>query len=165
MLLALASLVLGLGAVTQTPAHAATGPYLFQSLNGGHRCVNVTGASLANGALVIQWDCDAPLGNDQWLLDNAPGGGYRVRNVHSGKCLNVLGARTDRGAPVGQWDCGSSLPNDVWFITLTTASTTIRNAHSGWCLTIDGGLTTNGARLVQWTCSSTSTSDKWAVVN
>ncbi len=89
----------------------AAQPGLYELVNAGaSRCADVLGASMDNGAPVVQWDCDGgPNETFQLrpLLDptGADSGYVQIVAAHSGKCLDVTGGATNEGAPVQQWDC------------------------------------------------------------
>jgi hypothetical protein len=89
----------------------AAQPGLYELVNAGaSRCADVLGASMDNGAPVVQWDCNGgPNETFQLrpLLDatGADSGYVQIVAAHSGKCLDVTGGATNEGAPVQQWDC------------------------------------------------------------
>jgi hypothetical protein len=69
-------------------------------------CMNVSGASTANGAAVLQWPCSTSATNNLWYIDEVSG--YHVwRNQRSNKCLNVSGASNSNGAWLVQYTCGN----------------------------------------------------------
>jgi hypothetical protein len=89
----------------------AAQPGLYELVNAAaSRCADVLGASVDNGAPVVQWDCSgAPNETFQLrpVLDptGADTGYVQIVAAHSGKCLDVIGGATNEGAPVQQWDC------------------------------------------------------------
>ncbi|WP_412752074.1 RICIN domain-containing protein [Krasilnikovia sp. M28-CT-15] len=89
------------------------GVALHQIINAASRkCMNVAGASTANGAAVVQWPCSRSATNGLWYRDEVAG--YHVwRNGHSGKCLNVAGASKKNGAWLVQYTCGN-YRNEHW---------------------------------------------------
>jgi hypothetical protein len=83
-------------------------------------CINVSGASHADGAAVIQYSCNHWFGNDEWIgtkVDRDAESGidyYILQARHSGKCLVVLNASTAVGAQLIQWSCTlGDTPNDI----------------------------------------------------
>ena len=70
-------------------------------------CVDVAGASTANGALLHQWDCGNGSGANQlWQPAQINGEGwYAFLAKHSGKCADVEQESTANGMQVHQWDC------------------------------------------------------------
>jgi hypothetical protein len=89
----------------------AAQPGLYELVNAGaSRCADVLGASVDNGAPVVQWDCNGGPNETFQLrpvLDpaGADTGYVQIVASHSGKCLDVTGAATNDGAPVQQYDC------------------------------------------------------------
>ncbi|XXY51646.1 RICIN domain-containing protein [Sorangium sp. So ce269] len=76
------------------------------------KCLDVNGASSADGAAVQQWSCNGG-SNQQWQLQSAGSGYYRVVARHSGKCLGVVSSSTADGAVVKQYACSSG-SNQQW---------------------------------------------------
>jgi type 1 glutamine amidotransferase len=74
---------------------------------GSGRCLDVSGASQANGAPAQIWDCHGQA-NQQWTSTSA--GELRV---YGGKCLDVNGAGTADGTAVIIWDCNGQ-DNQKW---------------------------------------------------
>ncbi len=73
------------------------------------KCLDVNGASTADGAAVIQWTCHAAT-NQQFTLRKVTYAGndphdYQLLARHSGKCVDVSGISTAPRAPVHQWTC------------------------------------------------------------
>lgn len=83
------------------------GTYLVININSG-KCLDVVGASTADGANVQQYTCHRQA-NQRWIIrydqhrgDRAT---YRFVNVRSGKCLEVASSSTADGANVQQSTC------------------------------------------------------------
>ncbi|WFB05764.1 RICIN domain-containing protein [Streptomyces sp. LX-29] len=119
----------------------------------------MAGAGTANGTDVFQWDCLSNTQyNQQWYLEPASGGTYRIVAAHSGKCLDVAGAGTANGTNVFQWDCLSDTQrNQRWYLTDEAWQNgrytyNIVAAHSGKCLDVAGAGTANGTNVFQWDC-------------
>ena len=76
------------------------------------KCLDVSGASIDNGANVIQWECHGKT-NQKWTYDDSTK--KRLTNVSSGKCLDVdTGGGTRRnGANVIQGGCHQEI-NQKW---------------------------------------------------
>ena len=66
------------------------------------------------GNTVGQWD-DSASNNQQWTIQDAGGGYFRVINRGNGLCLDTGGATTD-GATMQFWASGSSF-NQQWQFT------------------------------------------------
>ena len=65
-------------------------------------CVDVAGASMDNGANVVQFACHSSP-NQQWVLADAPEGNLRLVARHSGRSLDVQGATSAEGTGLIQW--------------------------------------------------------------
>ena len=82
-----------------------------------HKCLDVYGAEMNNGARIIQFEChDRP--NQLWTI-NRVGNVKTLKAVHSGKCLDAgnpqFPAPPKRDAVLQQWTCISrqDAPNSV----------------------------------------------------
>ncbi|MEW9551981.1 ThuA domain-containing protein [Nonomuraea sp. NPDC050783] len=113
-----------------------------------NRCLDVSGASQANGAAVQLWDCHGQA-NQQWTATGA--GELRV---YGGKCLDVNGAGTADGTAVIIWDCNGQ-NNQKWRLN---ADGTVTAVGANKCLDVGG--TANGTRARIWTCNG-ATGQKW----
>ncbi|MET7426721.1 polysaccharide lyase family 7 protein [Dactylosporangium sp. NPDC005555] len=108
----------------------------------GGKCVDVAGASSANGAAVQLYDCNGTAAQ-QWTAS-----GGTVVNSGSGKCLDVAAASTANGALVQLYTCNGTAAQQ-W----TAASGALVNAGSGKCLDATGQSSANGTRLQIWSCT------------
>jgi ricin-type beta-trefoil lectin protein len=132
------------------------------------KCLDVEGASIADGANIHQWTCSPPGGtNQQWRLVQVSGNVYNIIAVHSGKCLDVEGAGMQDGDDVHQWTCtppGGT--NQQW--RLVQVSGDIYNiiaVHSGKCLDVEGAGLQDGANIHQWTCTPPGgTNQQWRLI-
>ncbi|MEV4019670.1 ThuA domain-containing protein [Nonomuraea angiospora] len=118
---------------------------------GSGRCLDVSGASQANGAQAQIWDCNGQ-SNQQWTSTAA--GELRV---YGGKCLDVSGAGTADGAAVIIWDCNGQ-NNQKWRLN---ADGTITAVGANKCLDVSG--TANGTKARIWTCTG-GTNQRWTRV-
>ncbi|MGW4967163.1 ThuA domain-containing protein [Nonomuraea sp. NPDC004186] len=118
---------------------------------GSGRCLDVSGASQANGAQAQIWDCNGQ-SNQQWTSTAA--GELRV---YGGKCLDVSGAGTADGAAVIIWDCNGQ-NNQKWRLN---ADGTITAVGANKCLDVNG--TANGTKMRIWTCTG-GTNQRWTRV-
>ncbi|WP_090933754.1 RICIN domain-containing protein [Nonomuraea jiangxiensis] len=118
---------------------------------GSNRCLDVNGASQANGAVAQLWDCNGQA-NQQWTSTSA--GELRV---YGGKCLDVTGAGTADGTAVIIWDCNGQ-NNQKWRLN---ADGTITAVGANKCLDVGG--TANGTKARIWTCNGGS-NQRWTRV-
>jgi hypothetical protein len=70
-----------------------------------HKCMGV-GSSLANGAGVIQYNCNGAV-DEKWWYSNG-----QFKNVYSGKCLGVASSQS-AGRQLIQWTCNYAA-DQVW---------------------------------------------------
>ncbi|MCC3764492.1 RICIN domain-containing protein [Glycomyces sp. TRM65418] len=125
------------------------------------KCLDVIGASTADGAEVAQYTCSGGA-NQQWRLQDAGGGYVRLVAGHSGKCLDVEGASTANGARILQWSCNSGA-NQQWQVQDAGGGySRLIARHSGKCIDIAGSSTADGVRLTQWDCGS-GQNQQWAI--
>ncbi|MFI7454368.1 ThuA domain-containing protein [Nonomuraea sp. NPDC049714] len=115
---------------------------------GSNRCLDVSGASQANGAQAQIWDCNGQP-NQQWTSTSA--GELRV---YGGKCLDVNAAGTADGTAVIIWTCNGQ-NNQKWRLN-TDGSITAIGANK--CLDVNG--TGNGTKARIWTCTG-ATNQRW----
>jgi hypothetical protein len=114
------------------------------------KCVDVAGASSANGAAVQLYTCNGT-GAQSWTHT---GNTFRAL----GKCLDVAAAGTANGSKVQIFDCnGTNAQN--W---TTGANGGLVNAGSGKCLDVTGNSSADATRLQIWTCSGAA-NQRWTV--
>lgn len=133
---------------------------------GWHRLVNrasgkaldVTGASTADGAKVIQWTQTGST-NQQWQFLPNPDGSFRLVARHSGRLLTGSG----QGAQLDQWpDTGGD--NQWWrLVDAGGGHHRIVNVRTGLCVDVEGGSTADGARVVQWPANG-GANQEWRIV-
>ncbi|MFD1537646.1 RICIN domain-containing protein [Nonomuraea guangzhouensis] len=133
--------VTGGGIVTPPPTGAIKGV-------GSGRCLDVSGASQANGAQAQIWDCNGQA-NQQWTATAS--GELRV---YGGKCLDVYNRGTADGTNVIIWDCNGQ-DNQQWRLN---ADGTITAVGANKCLDVSG--TANGTKARIWTCAG-GTNQRW----
>jgi hypothetical protein len=110
---------------------------------GSGRCVDVPGASQANGTAPALWDCHGSE-NQQW----APTATKQLR-VYGTKCLDASGGGTANGTAVIIWDCNGGA-NQQWTVN---GDGTVVGVGSGKCLDVPGNATANATKLHLWTCN------------
>jgi non-reducing end alpha-L-arabinofuranosidase len=108
-----------------------------------NRCIDVPGASTANGTQVQLWDCHGGT-NQRWTLT----GGRELR-VYGNKCLDANNQGTANGTAAIIWDCNGQA-NQQWTVN---ANGSITGVQSGRCLDAAGVGTANGTRIQLWSCN------------
>ncbi|GIJ43588.1 glycosyl hydrolase [Virgisporangium aliadipatigenens] len=126
------------------PGNGGTG----RIVGAGGSCVDVNGASSADGAKIQLWTCNGGA-NQQWTRS-----GTTWRSL--GKCMGVAGGATTDGSAVQLSTCNGS-GGQNW-----TAGTngSLVNTQSGKCLDANGGASTNGTQLIIWSCHG-GTNQRW----
>jgi len=152
-------------ALTVLPSEAAAlpaagGTYQLAVTKSG-KCVDVPGASAANGALLQQWGCTAGAAWQQFRLV-AVGSNYQLANVSSGKCVDVPGWSTASGVQLQQYTCVAGQNNQLWRLVASGTNTfQIINVNSGLCVSDKDASTASGAAIIQETCTANS-NKQWA---
>ncbi|MBY8882657.1 ricin-type beta-trefoil lectin domain protein [Actinacidiphila acidipaludis] len=117
----------------------------------GGKCVDVAGASSANGAAVQLYDCNGT-NAQQWTV--ASNGTLQAL----GKCMDITAAGTANGTQVQLYDCNGT-GAQVW---QHQSNGELINPASGKCLDATGPSSANGTRLQIWTCYD-SANQQWSI--
>jgi hypothetical protein len=130
---------------TLTVAVAGPAAAAFGAIRGAAsgRCVDVPGASSANGTQVKLYDCNGGA-NQEWNYTSA-----RQLRVYGNKCLGALNGGTTAGTAVVIGDCTGQAAQQ-WTVT---SGGTITSPASGLCLDAVGAGTGNGTAIDLWTCN------------
>jgi glucosylceramidase len=115
------------------------------------KCVDVAGASTANGAAIQLFDCNGT-NAQRWTV--AADGSLQAL----GKCMDIASAGTANGSQIQLFDCNGTGAQH-W---TATAAHDLINPASGRCLDATGPSSANGTRLQIWDCSG-GTNQKWTV--
>ncbi|WP_310742366.1 ricin-type beta-trefoil lectin domain protein [Microbispora sp. H13382] len=135
-----------------SPTGGTSGTSALKGVGSG-RCLDVNGASQANGAQAQIWDCNGQA-NQQWTTTSA--GELRV---YGNKCLDVNGGGTADGSAVIIWDCNGQ-NNQKWRLN-SDGSITAVGANK--CLDVSNYGTANGSKVHIWTCHG-GTNQQWTRV-
>ena len=140
--LAAAGIAWGITSASAATAGAVTGY--------GGKCVDVAGASSANGTQVQLYTCNGTSAQ-AWTI------GTDGTLKALGKCLDVAAAGTANGAKVQLYDC-----NGTGAQTWTSSNAELVNTGSGKCLDAAGPSSANGTKLQIWTCTG-GANQLWAL--
>ncbi|MFC0108504.1 family 16 glycosylhydrolase [Kibdelosporangium aridum] len=133
--------------VTNTPGGGGGGGGQITGLAG--KCVDVAGASNANGTPVQIYDCNGS-NAQRWTRS-----GNQLQAL--GKCLDAAaGGGTANGTLVQLWDCNGSGAQQ-WAIS---GANDIVNIQANKCLDVTGNNSANGTRLQIWECTG-GANQKW----
>jgi beta-glucanase (GH16 family) len=120
--------------------------------------LNVTGASLNNGAQIQLYTADDRTDNLFKVIKRSSGY-WTIKNVKSGKVLAVEYAKTTDGANVVQWSEGSGT-NDDWSITADGSYFEVKARHSGKCLEVPSNDCSLYKKMRQWP-DNNSDAQRW----
>ncbi len=115
------------------------------------RCLDVTGASTANGTQAQIYDCHGQA-NQSWTYDSS-----QNLVVYGNKCLQASGGGTSAGTAVVIGDC-TGQAYQRW--NVNSSNGTITNVQSGLCMDVNGAGTANGTKVIIWTCHG-GTNQRW----
>jgi chitinase len=105
------------------------------------KCVDIAGASSANGTAVQLYDCNGTNAQN-WTV----GTDGTIRGL--GKCMDVAAAGTANGTPVQIYDCNGTGAQQ-W---QAQSNGTLRNPAGNKCLDASNNSSANGTRLQIWDC-------------
>lgn len=142
------------GDVTEETRDDLTGTVSIKAAHSG-KCADVTGVSVAEGAVVQQWACTGGA-NQAWRLTAAGTDTYTLVSVNSNKCMTVVGASTANGAGVVQSACANSDNQKFKVISASGGTSELQAVHSGKCLDVTDVSTANGAPYQQWSCAGSA---------
>jgi hypothetical protein len=86
---------------------------LYMLIDYNNMCVDVTGESQEDGAVITQYPCHG--GGNQIFRVQPSGSSFAIVAAHSGKCLDVAGGARVSNAPVTQYRCSSGT-NQQWIL-------------------------------------------------
>jgi glucose/arabinose dehydrogenase len=114
------------------------------------KCVDVSGASSADGSKIQLWTCNSGA-NQQWTVE-----GSTLRSM--GKCMDTAAGGTADGALVQLMTCNGATSQN-W---TAGANSSLVNQKSGKCLDANGGGTADGTQLIIWSCHG-GTNQRWTL--
>jgi pectinesterase len=143
------------------PSEAATTPVgdgVYTLANGASgKCVNVTGSSVDNSALLVQVACAATTTSQQWKAVDRGSGQYNLVNVNSTRCIDVPSSATTSGTQLQQYGCGDGTKvNQLWTFSASAAASgkyLVTSVATGLCLSNKDGSTAGNNPIVEETCS------------
>ncbi|NUS14120.1 MAG: pectin esterase [Streptomyces sp.] len=141
------------------PSEAATAPVnggVYELASGASgKCVDVTGASTANSALLIQIACDAAAADQHWKVQGSTQ--FNLVNGNGGRCIDVPGGAATSGLQLQQYGCGDGTKtNQLWTFSASGAAPgkyLVKSVATGLCISDKDGSTAGTNPIVQETCS------------
>jgi hypothetical protein len=144
--------VVGCGSGVKT-----SGPFLLQFAVYTPLCLEVAGASIAEGAAVQTYPCISGEQSQQWMF--SPIGNsisYNIINVHSMQCMSVSESNPSTSTPLVQAPCYTpASPSQVWTFVPAPPPRTGYNfvsALSHLCLDVPQGETVGETQMQVFTC-------------
>ncbi|QFU89878.1 glycoside hydrolase N-terminal domain-containing protein [Amycolatopsis sp. YIM 10] len=124
-----------------------TGVYYRLAAQHSGKLADISGASAAAGALLVQWQATGGT-NQQFDFLDSGGGYYRIRARHSGLVLQAANSAT--GADITQQpDSGAT--SQQWQVTDHGGGViALHNRQSGLAMDVWNASTADGARVSQW---------------
>ncbi len=147
----------------QTGGGGFSGYYTIRARHSG-KVLDVPGASLEDGAALIQYQASLPVsGNQSWLLEATPDGYYFIKARHSGKALDVPAASQADGTRIIQYAPYAQAANQQWKIEpVADGYYKLVARHSGKVLDVAGGSLEDGGQVIQYTdYAATSPNQQW----
>ena len=142
------------------PPPPVTKQYQVRSAFSG-LCLDIEGASKANGAKAMQAQCSAAASQQFSFVPDA-NGSYRLLNVNSGKSLDVTDVSTANGALMQQWSSTSG-DNQRFAVNADGSNVAIQAKNSNKCVDVKDWNSAVGVRIQQWDCSGNS-NQRWVLV-
>ena len=136
--------------------------YKVLNKNSG-KAIDVSGASTAAGANIIQWN-DTGVQNQHWRWVAVGDGSYEIVSQTSGQLLDVTSGSTADGATIIQQPDNNGADQHWTLVAAGNGYYKIKNVNSGKLLAVSGSSTTAGAQLVQ-TTDTNADSQLWQAVN
>jgi len=126
------------------------------------KCLDVYNGSRDNKAAVIQYTCDAAKTHQQWTLQPAGDGYFRIIAAHSGKCIDIWDSSQDPTADAIQYTCSPTKYNQQFRQVFTSGGYAYLVArHSGQCLDVSESSMSNKAQVHQDLCNGHRLSQEW----
>jgi CubicO group peptidase (beta-lactamase class C family) len=124
----------------------------------GPMCFNVSEASTAQNAGIIQWTCGtAPLApNEQFVQRDLGNGRFMLQAINSGMCVTVRYDDTTPGEIMLQYQCNGLANQQFVFRQTSGVYGNLVVQNSGMCLTVSGGANSiySGQAIVQEPCAA-----------
>lgn len=127
--------------------------------------VGVCGASVENGACILQWP-DSGDPDQRWTLADAGDGYVNIVNAGSAKGLDNPSGSTANGTVMQQWELvGTGNWNQQWSVTPVGDDWyTIVNRTSGKVLDLRDGSVSDGTAIQQWAPDPANPNQQFAFV-
>jgi xyloglucan-specific exo-beta-1,4-glucanase len=124
------------------------------------KCADVSGVSLAPGAIVVQYTCGSGT-NQRWTAEDQGSGLVRFKASHSGLCLDLATQSTANLIGLVQATCGTGASQQWTRQDAGGGFHRLVNRFSGKCADVPGNSTANSVQLIQYSCG-TGINQQWS---
>jgi hypothetical protein len=142
------AIALILGVLPALSAQGATAGTI-KPVNSG-LCMDVSGASTANGAAIIQWNCEGST-NQLFTFSAKSNGQYQIVAKNSGKCVTVVS--TASGLVLQQSTCGTGAAQLFMVSTVRDGVLKIVSVLNGACMDVPGLSKAPGVQIGAYACN------------
>lgn len=136
------------------------GTYAFKSRLSG-KALTVSGASAANGALVVQAG-DIGAKHQSWYVLGHGDGHYSIINAGSLRSLDNYGNSSTAGTDIAQWDYWAGTGQQWRFASPASGYVTVANRLSGMLLDVKGKSLDENAQIIQYPALNAS-NQQWSM--
>src|SRR6201996_9712237 len=138
----------------QGEALTANSTYSFETAVNTASCMDVAGASTADGAQVQEYTCNGT-GAQSFQAVALDSTYFKLVNSASGKCLDVAANATANGTKIDQYTCNGTTAQAFKFPASGTGYTII-GKQSGKCLDVTSASTANATKIDLYACNGTN---------
>ena len=146
----------------------APGSYQISPVSNNEACLDVSGASVANGTKIQVYSCNNTFAQSWSIVpvSTSFGVGYQFVSATSGSCLDIAADSTADGALMHEWQClGAGQLSQLWQPFPFGSSYELVSLYDGKCLDLPSGKSLNGTPLQQWDCGAGgNTNQLWNLV-
>jgi hypothetical protein len=128
--------------------------YVLVNANSG-KCVDVAGASQADGANIQQYTCNGTLAQVFDIIETAPDV-FKLLNANSGRAMDVAGGSNTDGADIRQWTDSGTAAQQFRLERSQGNRYALVNVGSSKCVDVVGGSNADGADIQQFTCNGSA---------
>ncbi|MEO7332092.1 MAG: RICIN domain-containing protein, partial [Minicystis sp.] len=126
----------------------AEGDYVINTVTSG-KCLDVSGASTADGANVQEWSCNGTPAQ-VFHLTQLGDGYYEIVNVKSNKALDIRDVSTQPNARLQQWGYGGGKNQQFKIVDRGGGQLSIHPRHTDMALDVFWGNPADGTPIVQY---------------
>ncbi|WP_437580017.1 RICIN domain-containing protein [Sorangium sp. So ce887] len=141
-------------------SNVTDGTYILRAVHAS-KCLDVSGASKADGARVQQWSCNGT-GAQLFRFSSVGGGHFSITNVNSGKAVEIADGSTSENAQVVQRQHHGGQNQRFSFVNRGGNEFSIHAAHTGMALDVTWGRAADGTSVVQYPYHGTS-NQRWTL--